>query len=327
MSIVAITGASAGIGRACAREFAEHGYDVALLARDRPRLDAAAVEVEARGGRALAIALDVADANAVDEAADRIERELGPIDVWVNDAMTSVFAPVADLAPAEVRRVTEVTYLGTVHGTMAALRRMRARDRGVSVQGGSTLAYRRIPLQAAYCAAKAAARGFTDSVRTELIHDRSAVHVTMVHLPAVNTPQFGWVRSRLPRAAQPVPPIFQPEVAARAIRWAAEHRRREVLVGWPTILGILGQKVAPGFMDRYMARNAWDEQMTDRPEEPGRPDNLFATVRLDVAAHGDFDAQARDWSPLTWLNLHRAPIGAAAAVVLAASGALLAFRR
>lgn len=256
MSVAVITGAGAGIGRATARGFAKRGYDLGLISRDQARLEAAADEVRAEGRRALVLPLDVADSDAVEAAAERVERELGPIDVWVNDAMTSVFAPIDQLQPDEIHRVTDVTYHGTVHGTLAALRRMRFRDRGVIVQVGSGLAYRSIPLQAPYCGAKAAVRGFTDTLRTELIHDGSHVRVTMVHLPAVNTPQFAWVRSRLPRAAQPLPPIYQPEVAARAIVWASEHPRRELFVGWPTKLALLGQKLAPGLMDRYLARSA-----------------------------------------------------------------------
>ena len=243
--IVAITGGSAGVGRAAARAFAERGYDVAVLARGEDGLAAVAREIEERGGRALAIPTDVADAEAVEAAAERIEAELGPIDVWVNDAMTSVFARFKDISADEFRRVTEVTYLGVAYGTLTALRRMVPRDRGTIVQVGSALAYRSIPLQSAYCGAKHAIVGLTDSIRSELIHDGSDVHITVVHLPAVNTPQFRWVRSRLPHRSQPVPPIFQPEVAGDAIAWAAEQRRREVFVGGSTWQAIIGQRVIP----------------------------------------------------------------------------------
>jgi short-subunit dehydrogenase len=323
MSVVVITGAGAGIGRASARMFAARGYDVSLVSRDADRLEAAATEVREAGRRALVLPLDVADAAAVEAAAERTEAELGPIDVWVNDASTSVYAPIDQLTPEELQRVTEVTYHGTAYGTMAALRRMRPRDRGVIVQVGSGLAYRSIPLQAAYCAAKAAVRGFTDSLRTELLHDKSNVRVTMVHLPAVNTPQFTWTRSRLPRAAQPLPPIYQPEVAAKAIVWAAEHRRRELLVGWPVVFGVLGQRIAPGLMDRYVANRAWVGQQTDDPEHAGRPDSLDSPVSVDVAAHGTFDHRASPGSPLLWADMHRgvvagAALGVAAALVSAA---------
>jgi len=260
--------------------------------------------VESAGGRALALIVDVADASAVEEAASRIETELGPIDVWINNAMTSVYSPVHQMTADEYRRVTEVTYLGAVHGTISALRRMRQRDAGVIVQVGSALAYRSIPLQSAYCAAKHALRGFTESLRTELIHEQSGVGVTIVHLPALNTPQFGWVRSRLPRKAQPVPPIFQPEVAAAAIVWAAEHVPRELDVGAPTVLAILGEKLAPGLMDRYLASAAWNGQMYNGPRDPDQPDNLLQPLPGDRGARGAFDARARDWSPHLWLATH-----------------------
>jgi len=324
--VAVVTGGSAGIGRAVVRALADRGYDVGILARGEERLDDAAGEVAARGGRALAIECDVADAEAVEAAAERIERELGPIEAWVNNAMTSVFAPVWDTKPEEFRRVTEVTYLGYVHGTLAALRRMRPRNRGTIVEVGSALAYRSIPLQSAYCAAKHAVVGFTDSLRSELIHENSNVKVTAVHLPAVNTPQFRWVRSKLPRRSQPVPPIFQPEVAATAIVYAIENPRRELLVGWPTVLGILGHKLMPGWMDRYMANNAWSGQMIDEPATP-RPDNLHEPVPGHQGAHGVFDDRARDWSPMLWANLNRgliAALGAATAAALALGVAGLA---
>lgn len=328
MGVVVITGAGAGVGRACARAFARHGHDVALIARGGDRLEAAAEEVRELGRRALVLPLDVADADAVEAAADRTERELGPIDVWVNGAMTSTVAPVDQVTTDEMQRVTDVTYLGTVYGTQAALRRMRLRDRGAIVQIGSGLAYRSVPLQAAYCGAKSAVRGFTDSLRCELLHDRSGVRITMVHLPAVNTPQFSWVRSRLPLAMQPLPPVYQPELAARAIVWAAEHPRRELLVGWQTWVGILGQSLMPGMMDRYLADRAWEGQMSEDPARPGSPDSLDEPVAADVGAHGAFDDMASDASPLLWADTHRRIVAAAALTATALSvSAIRAIRR
>jgi NADP-dependent 3-hydroxy acid dehydrogenase YdfG len=327
MSVVVITGAGAGIGRATARAFAGRGYDVALISRDADRLEAAATEIRGMGRRALVLPLDVADAGAVESAAETIETELGPIDVWVNDAATSVYGPIDQLQHEELHRVTDVTYHGTAHGTMAALRRMRPRDRGTIVQVGTGLAYRSIPLQAAYCAAKAAVRGFTDALRCELLHDKSNVRVTMVHLPAVNTPQFSWVRSRLPRAAQPLPPIYQPEVAAKAIVWAAEHPRRELLVGWPVVLGVLGQRIAPGLMDRYVANRAWVGQQSDDPEHAGRPDSLDSPVAVNVGAHGTFDQEASPDSALLWAEMHRGAVAAAALGVGALAVGLTRFLR
>jgi NAD(P)-dependent dehydrogenase (short-subunit alcohol dehydrogenase family) len=323
--IVVITGASAGVGRAAARAFAADGWDVALLARGEAGLDAAADEVRAAGRRALPIALDVADAGAVDAAAERIEEELGPIDVWVNDAMESVFAPVLETSADEYRRVTSVNYLGYVNGTLSALRRMAPRDAGVIVQVGSALAYRSIPLQSAYCGSKHAIVGFTDSLRCELIHDRSHVRVTAVHMPALNTPQFGWVRSRLPRRAQPVPPIFEPEVAARAILFAAKHPRRELFVGASTLLAVWGQKLVPNVLDWYLGRTGYDAQQTDEAR-PARPDNLDHAVDelRDRGAHGRFDRRSRTWSPQLELSFHRTAVAAAASIVLA--GAALVAR-
>jgi len=289
---VVVTGASAGVGRATVRAFAHQGASLALLARDSGGLDAAVKEVEAAGGRARAIILDVADADAVDEAADEVETELGSIDVWVNNAMVSVFSPVHELGAEEVRRVTEVTYLGTVHGTLSALRRMRPRDRGTIVQVSSALAHRSIPLQAAYCGAKHAIEGFTDSLRCELLHDHSGVRVSSVLLPALNTPQSEWVRTRLPGHPQPVPPIYQPEVAAQAITWAAAHAPRDLKVGGPTVLAIYANRLAPALVDRYLAMAGYDSQQLDEPVDPARPDNLVAPVRGDHGAHGRFDAQA-----------------------------------
>jgi short-subunit dehydrogenase len=321
--VVVITGASAGVGRAAARLLAEQGAAVGLIARGKNRLDAAAREVEERGSRAHAVSADVADAGAVEHAAAEIEDALGPIDVWVNNAMTTVFAPLANTTPEEFRRATEVTYLGSVWGTMAALRRMVPRDRGVVVQVGSALAYRGIPLQAAYCGSKHALQGFLESVRCELMHEGSNVHVTMVQMPALNTPQFTWSRAKLPRAPQPVPPIFEPEVAAEAIAWAIDHPKRELMVGWPTVKAIVGNAVAPGFADRYLAKNGYDAQQTDEPVDPDRPDNLFEPIDGEQAAHGPFDAQSKSQSAQLWLRTHRDLVGGA---VAASAATVLAIR-
>jgi short-subunit dehydrogenase len=318
-----VTGATAGDGRATVRAFAARGYDVGLIARGIDGLEGARQEVEALGRRALVLPLDVADAAAGDAAADEVEAKLGPIDVWVNDAMVSVFAPIAETTAEEFRRVTEVTYLGYVHGTLAALRHMRPRDRGTIVQVGSALAYRAIPLQAAYCAAKHAVKGFTEALRTELLHDKSGVKVTEVHLPAVNTPQFGWSRAKLPKKPQPVPPIFQPELPADAIVYAAEHPRREIWLAWPAVKAILGERIAPGFADHYLARHGYDAQMTKEDIEAARRDDLYTPLAGDHGAHGTFDARAKRWS-LAWrLDKHRGGIAAAAAVVVGLG--LLAF--
>jgi len=300
-------------------EFARQGAHIGLIARGRERLEAAKREVEEAGGKALVLPTDVADAQQVENAAERAERELGPIDIWVNDAMTTIFAPFVEITPEEFKRATEVTYLGQVYGTMAALKRMKPRDRGAIIQVGSALAYRSIPLQSPYCGAKHAIVGFTDSLRSELIHDRSKVHITVVHLPAMNTPQFNWCRTRLPRHPQPVPPIFQPEVAARAIVWAASHKRREVYVGGPTVEAIYGQEIAPSYADRYLAKNAYDGQQTDEPVPPHRLDNLFEPVEGDYAAHGIFDDRAKDFSVQNVLNLspYRNVLAVAGAVALA----------
>src|SRR2546428_5188251 len=266
--VVVVTGASAGVGRAAVRAFARRGANLGLLARGVDGLEAARREVETAGGRALVIPTDVADAGQIEAAVERIERELGPIDIWVNNAMVSVLSPVNEMTPDEMRRVTDVTYLGVVYGTLSALKRMLPRDRGAMVRVGSALAYRGIPLQAAYCGAKHAIQGFTESLRCELLHDRSDVHVSMVQLPAMNTPQFDWVRSRLPREPQPVPPTYAPEIAADAIVWAAAHRRRELSVGAPTAVAVWGNKIASGLFDRSPAKTGYDAQQTDRPADP-----------------------------------------------------------
>ncbi len=291
--VVVVTGAGAGVGRAVVREFAKRKASIGLIARGKERLESAREEVERQGGKALVLPLDVADSDEVERAAQRVENELGPIDVWVNNAMTTIFAPIAEIQPDEFKRATEVTYLGCVYGTMAALKPMLQRDRGTIVQVGSALAYRSIPLQAPYCGAKHAIVGFTDSLRCELIHQKSNVHVTVVHLPAMNTPQFSWCRTRLPRHPQPVPPIFEPEVAAEAIYWAAHHKRREVFVGGPTVKAIYGQDVAPGFADWYLGTNGYDAQQTSQPVSPDRPDNLFEPVRRRLCGAWNFHRRRR----------------------------------
>jgi len=326
--VVVITGASAGVGRATAIAFARRGAHIGLIARGRAGLEGAIADVEKAGGRALAVQADVADAESLELAAAAVENAFGPIDVWVNNAMTSVFSPVKQMSAAEYKRVTDVTYLGVVYGTLAALRRMLPRDAGAIVQVGSALAYRGIPLQSAYCAAKHAIQGFCDSLRSELLHDRSAVRLTMVQLPAMNTPQFEWVKSRLPHRAQPVPPIFAPEVAARAIVWASEHARREIYVGYPTVKAIVGNKAVPGLGDWYLARHGVESQQTAEPEDPTRPDNLWSPVddEQDFGAHGRFGARARPRSWQVWATEHRATIAAGATAIAAGLGALAAAR-
>lgn len=315
--VVVVTGASAGVGRAVAREFAREGARIALLSRDAEELEETRAEIELIGGEAISIPTDVAFADQVERAANLAEDRFGPIDVWVNDAMVSVFSPVKELTPEEVHRVTEVTYLGTAYGTLAALKRMLPRDRGSIVQVGSALAYRSIPLQAAYCAAKHAVKGFTESLWCELLHDKSNVHVSMVQMPALNTPQFDWSRTRMPHQAQPVPPIFQPEVAARAVVWAAHHRRRELIVGGSAMKAIYGQRIAPRLLDRYLARNGYASQQTQRLQEP-RGDNLFAPMNVGERAHGRFDDRALRSSKALWLTTHRGLVAAAASMITAA---------
>jgi short-subunit dehydrogenase len=304
--VIVITGASAGLGRAVANAFARSEQaKIGLIARGTEGLEGAKRDVENLGGKALVLPADVANADAVEAAAAKVESELGPIDVWVNDAMTSVFSPVKEMTAAEFKRVIEVNYLGFVNGTLSALKRMLPRDRGVIIQVGSALAYRGIPLQAAYCASKHAIQGFMDSLRSELIHDQSQVRVTMVQMPAMNTPQFDWVKSRLQKKAQPVPPIYQPEVGAEAVVYASRHARREVFVGMPTIKAIVGNRLFPGLLDRYLARTAYEGQQTNEPEDPSRPFNLYEPVAGDHGARGRFGSQARTASAELWTDLHR----------------------
>ena len=315
--IAVVTGAGAGVGRATAEEFARQGYDVALLSRDPERLERAAAELrQAHGVRALPIPTDVADDEAVEAAATRTEAELGPIDVWVNVAMATVFAPVSKLTAKEFQRGTAVTYLGQVHGTMSALRRMRVRNRGTIVNVGSALAFRSVPLQSIYCGAKFAIRGFTDSLRSEIIHDKLNVHITMVDLPAVNTPQFDWAMNKMGRRARPVAPIFQPEVPARAIFFAATHRRREVWVGLPTVVAILANRIAPGLIDRYLAKAGYAGQLTDQPLAENAPANLFEPVPGPYGAHGRFDSRSRSGSWEMFTDRHRTAFWAVAATGL-----------
>jgi short-subunit dehydrogenase len=303
--VVVITGASAGIGRATARRFARDGARIGLLARGMEGLEGAQRDVEALGGEALLIQTDVASAEQIEAAASMIEERFGHIDIWINNAMVSVFSPVKEMQPEEYQRVTEVTYLGCVYGTLSALKRMLPRNHGTIVQVGSALAFRGIPLQSAYCGAKHAVQGFTESVRTELLHDKSNVWVTMVHLPATNTPQFNWVKTRLPRKPQPYPPVFQPEVPAEAIYYAAHHRRREMFVGWPALKTVLGNRLAPGYVDRVLVDTGYEGQQYNGLVEPGRPDNLWQPVPADFGAHGDFDQHAKSSSWLLWAEMHQ----------------------
>ncbi|MFN2589402.1 MAG: SDR family oxidoreductase [Actinomycetota bacterium] len=323
--VVVITGATSGVGRATAARFARDGARVAVLARGRDGLDGAVKEVESLGGRAVAIPVDVADAEQVEAAAAAVEGQLGDIDVWINNAMTTVFAEVKDVSSEEFRRTMDVNYMGMVNGTLAALRRMLPRDRGAIVQVGSALAYRSIPLQAAYCASKHAVQGFTKSLRCELLHNGSGVRLSIVHLPGLNTPQFDHSRSRMPKRAQPVPPIYQPEVAAEGVYWAAHHRRPEVWVGGTTVATILANRVIPRVLDHYLARTNYRAQQSDESEDPQRPDNLWGPVPGDPGAHGRFDQKAHGRSLQLWATTHRRAI--ASAGVAAVAAAALARRR
>ncbi len=302
--IVVITGASAGVGRATAREFGAAGAKVVVLARNPESLNGTKQEVEKAGGECVYYQLDVSDFEKVETMVNTIEEEIGPIDVWVNNAMNSVFSPIKEMIPEEFKRVTEVTYLGQVYCTMSVLKHMQKRNRGKIVLVGSALAYRGIPLQAAYCGAKHGIQGFFDSLRTELLHDKSNVKATMVELPALNTTQFGWVKSRLPNKARPMGTVYQPEVAARAIVYAATHDRREIFVAMPTFQAIIGNKFFPGLLDKMMARTAFEGQQTDEPEDPNRLNNLWEPVPGNHSAHGTFDNIAKSSSPALWLSMH-----------------------
>jgi NADP-dependent 3-hydroxy acid dehydrogenase YdfG len=306
--IIVVTGAAAGVGRAIAREFGKEKAKVALIARSPEALLAAKKEIELMGGQALILPLDVSDSKAIEKAAQETEEILGPIDVWVNNAMVSVFSPVEKMLPEEFKRVTEVTYLGYVYGTLAALKRMRPRNQGIIIQIGSALAHRSIPLQSAYCGAKHAIAGFTESLRTELLHQNSNVRVCQVNLPAVNTPQFSWVKSTLPRHPQPVPPIYQPEVIASAIRYISWHPRRRMDIAFSTLKAVIAEKFAPAIADRYLADFGFSSQQTDQPVQSDRANNLWEALPGDHGAHGIFDSQSRNFSPGLWLNIHRTPI-------------------
>jgi short-subunit dehydrogenase len=306
--VVVITGAGAGVGRATVQQFAKHGARLGLIGRNQSRLEQAASEVRALGSEAVVAIADVADADQVEVAAAHVESAFGPIDIWINNAMATIYSPFHKISAADYKRATEVTYLGAVYGTMAALKRMRARNRGTIIQVGSALAYRAIPLQSPYCGAKFAIRGFTDALRSELLHDRSKVRLTMVHMPALNTPQFDWGRNHMPTRPQPVPPIFEPEMAAKAIFWASRHKRREVYVGLPTWKAIWANKFIPGLIDRYLARTGYEGQQSKEPVNPSSPDNLWQPVNGNFGAHGRFDKCAKPGTAQLWATLYREPI-------------------
>jgi short-subunit dehydrogenase len=314
--VVVVTGASAGLGRAITRAFAKAGADLCLIARGTEGLEAAKREVEEAGGRALIFPIDIANPEAVERAAGETEAKLGPIDVWVNNAMNSVFSPVRQMTPEDYKRVTEVTYLGHVYGTLSALKRMLPRDSGCVIFVGSALAYRGIPLQSAYCASKHAVEGFFDSLRAELMHDKSNVSVSMVQLPAMNTTQFGFVKSRLPYKPRPMGTIYQPEIAAEVIEYASRHNRREYYVGWPTVKAIIGNKVAPWYADWLLSINGYDGQMTTEPEDPNRKHNLWQPLPGDHGAHGRFGQKAKSFSLVTWASLHKGKIAASLLLLL-----------
>lgn len=330
--VVVITGASAGLGRAIAQAFAKKGARMGLIARNPEALEAAKQECKALGGHAIILPADVSDATAVEAATARVEQELGPIDIWVNNAMVSVFSPVKEMKASEYRRVTEVLYLGFVHGTLAALKRMLPRDRGTIIQIGSALSYRSIPLQSAYCACKHAINGFTDSLRCELHHDKSNVKLTAVHMPAMNTTQFGWVKNRMPNNPQPVPPIFEPELAAQVVVAAglSPHPRREYWVGMPTVAAIVGQKFIPGLLDRYLGKTGYDgQQIQGEPKDPIAPDNLYDYIPGIHSARGKFDDRSATSSAIISLTLHCNwfALGTLVALGAVASGVALSKRR
>lgn len=314
--VVVVTGASAGVGRATVREFARQGARIGLLARDRDRLEAAESEVKSLGGEALVLIVDVADAAQVEQAAATVEDKLGPIDIWVNCAMVTIVAPFDQVTPDEFKRVTDVTYHGNVNGTMAALKRMLPRDRGTIVQVSSALAFHSVPLQAPYCGAKHAINGYTQSLQTELLHRKSRVHVAIVDMPGLNTPQFDWARNKMPKRPRPVAPVYQPEVAARAIVWTAHHRRRQVYVGLSSLLMIWADKFAPGLLDRYMARTTISGQQTSEPATPERPDNLWQTVAGDRGARGRFNREAYTSSLQLWATTHRRQLALVAGALM-----------
>ncbi len=326
--VVIVTGASAGVGRAIVQAFARRGAHIGLLARGQAGLEGARRDVEDLGGKALVLPTDVADPEQVESAATRVEETFGPIDLWINVAMASVFSPVKEMKPEEYKRVTEVTYLGYVYGTLAALNRMLPRDKGHIIQVGSALAYRGIPLQSAYCGAKHAVQGFTESLRAELIHDKSNVKLTMVQLPAVNTPQFGWVKSRLPHKAQPVPPIYQPEVIAEGVTYVADHYRRQLFIGMSTVVTIQGNKLAPGLGDKYLGKTGYKSQQTAQPADPNAPNNLWQPVddRRDYGAHGAFDDRAIAQSRQLWIDTHRGLLGLVGAGITGAVTAAIIWR-
>ncbi len=326
--VVVVTGASAGVGRAIVQAFAKRGAHIGLLARGHRGLEGARREVEEFGGKALVIPTDTAYADQVEAAAAKVEETFGPIDLWINVAMASVFSPVKEMKPEDYKRVTEVSYLGYVYGTLAALHRLLPRDRGHIIQIGSALAYRGIPLQSAYCGAKHAIQGFTESLRAELIHDKSNVKITMVQLPAVNTPQFGWVKNRLPHKAQPVPPIYQPEVIAKGVTYVADHYRRQLFIGGSTVIVIQGNKLAPGLGDKYLAKTGFKSQQTGQPADPNAPNNLWQPVdeNRDYGAHGAFDKKATSKSSQLWVDTHRSMLGLVGAGIVAATAAAIVWR-
>jgi short-subunit dehydrogenase len=306
--VVVITGAGAGLGRAMTQRFAKNGARLGLIGRNRDRLQQAADEVRSLGGQAVIAIADVADAAQVEAAADLIEAAFGRIDIWINNAMATIYSTFDRISAADYKRATEVTYLGTVHGTMAALKHMKTNNRGIIIQVGSALAYRAIPLQSPYCGAKFAVRGFTDALRSELLHERSNIRLTMVHMPAMNTPQFDWGKNQMPMKAQPVPPIFQPEMAAEAVFWASRHQRREVYVGFPTWKTIWANKLIPGFIDHYLADTGYRGQFSNQPADPANPDNLWQPAPGNFGAHGRFDDRAVTGAPQLWLTLYREPL-------------------